>query len=76
MYLCWRRRTWRGWPSALRDKRHRSWSITATGFQGFIAKFKKHGLDWREFNVPKAKLWQLFVYDPSGVQLEIGKSER
>jgi catechol 2,3-dioxygenase-like lactoylglutathione lyase family enzyme len=46
-------------------------SITATDFHGFIAKFKKHGLDWREFNVPEAKLWQLFVYDPSGVQLEI-----
>jgi hypothetical protein len=28
-------------------------------------------LDWREFNVRDAKLWQLFVYDPNGVQLEI-----
>jgi catechol 2,3-dioxygenase-like lactoylglutathione lyase family enzyme len=46
-------------------------SITATDFHGFIAKFKKHGLDWREFNVRDAKLWQLFVYDPNGVQLEI-----
>jgi catechol 2,3-dioxygenase-like lactoylglutathione lyase family enzyme len=46
-------------------------SITATDFHGFIERFKKHGLDWREFNVPAAKLWQLFVYDPSGVQLEI-----
>jgi catechol 2,3-dioxygenase-like lactoylglutathione lyase family enzyme len=46
-------------------------SITATGFHGFIERFKKHGLDWREFNVREAGLWQLFVYDPSGVQLEI-----
>jgi hypothetical protein len=38
---------------------------------GFIEKFKKHGLDWREFNVREAGPWQLFVYDPSGVQLEI-----
>jgi catechol 2,3-dioxygenase-like lactoylglutathione lyase family enzyme len=46
-------------------------SITATGFHDFIERFKKHGLGWREFNVREAGLWQLFVYDPSGVQLEI-----
>lgn len=46
-------------------------SISATDFHGFIERFKKHGLDWREFNVRDAGLWQLFVYDPSGVQLEI-----
>jgi catechol 2,3-dioxygenase-like lactoylglutathione lyase family enzyme len=46
-------------------------SITATDFHGFIERFKKHGLEWREFNVRGAGLWQLFVYDPSGVQLEI-----
>ena len=28
-------------------------------------------LDWREFLVPGTTLWQLFVYDPSGVQLEL-----
>ncbi len=46
-------------------------SITASGFHDFIETFKRHGLDWREFNVRGAGLWQLFVYDPSGVQLEI-----
>jgi catechol 2,3-dioxygenase-like lactoylglutathione lyase family enzyme len=46
-------------------------SITATGFHDFIEKFKKHSLEWREFNVRDAGLWQLFVYDPSGVQLEL-----
>ena len=28
-----------------------------------------HGLAYREFLVPGTTLWQLFVYDPSGVQL-------
>jgi catechol 2,3-dioxygenase-like lactoylglutathione lyase family enzyme len=46
-------------------------SITATSFHGFIERFKKHGLEWGEFNVREAGLWQLFVHDPSGVQLEI-----
>lgn len=46
-------------------------SITATGFHGFIERLKKRDLDRREFNVREAGLWQLFVYDPSGVQLEI-----
>ena len=35
------------------------------------ARFKAAGLDWREFIVPGTTLWQLFVYDPSGVQLEL-----
>jgi hypothetical protein len=46
-------------------------SITATDFHGFIAKFKQYGLDWRDFVAPAAKVWQLVVYDPRGVQLEI-----
>ena len=29
------------------------------------------GLPWREVIVPGTPLWQLFVFDPSGVQLEI-----
>jgi hypothetical protein len=29
------------------------------------------GHDWREFLVPGTTLWQLFVYDPNGVQLEL-----
>jgi hypothetical protein len=29
------------------------------------------GLTWREFLVPGTTLWQLFVYDPSGMQIEL-----
>lgn len=46
-------------------------SLSCTGFQDYIARFKAAGLDWREFLVPGTTLWQLFVYDPSGVQLEL-----
>ena len=46
-------------------------SLTASGFQDYVARFRARGLDWREFKVPGTSLWQLFVYDPSGVQLEL-----
>ena len=40
-------------------------------FRQFAARFRQTGLDYREFLVPGTTLWQLFVYDPSGVQLEL-----
>lgn len=46
-------------------------SLTAVGYHDFIARFKKHDLPWREFEIPGTTYWQLFVYDPSGVQLEL-----
>ena len=46
-------------------------SLTAVGYADFVARFEAAGLPWRAFNVPGTTLWQLFVYDPSGVQLEL-----
>jgi catechol 2,3-dioxygenase-like lactoylglutathione lyase family enzyme len=46
-------------------------SLSCNGFHAFRARFAAHGLDHREFLVPGTTLWQLFVYDPSGVQLEL-----
>ena len=46
-------------------------SLSATGYHDYIAAFRAAGRDWREFKVPGTTLWQLFVYDPSGVQLEL-----
>lgn len=46
-------------------------SLACRGYHGFIARFRAAGLDWREFAVPGTTLWQLFVYDPSGVQCEL-----
>jgi catechol 2,3-dioxygenase-like lactoylglutathione lyase family enzyme len=46
-------------------------SLACSGFHDFRARFLHHRLPWREFLVPGTTLWQLFVYDPSGVQLEL-----
>ena len=46
-------------------------SLTAIGHEGFRARFRQYGLPWREFIIPETTLWQLFVYDPSGVQIEL-----
>lgn len=46
-------------------------SLACVGFHDFVARFKAAGLAWREFIVPNTSLWQLFVYDPSGVQIEL-----
>jgi catechol 2,3-dioxygenase-like lactoylglutathione lyase family enzyme len=46
-------------------------SLTAIGHEAFRKRFKEHGLPWREFIIPETTLWQLFVYDPSGVQIEL-----
>ncbi len=53
-------------------------SLACAGYHEFAARFKVSGLAYREFLVPGTSLWQLFVYDPSGVQLELtfeGKAE-
>lgn len=46
-------------------------SLACAGYHAYRARFVAAGLDWREFLVPGTTLWQLFVYDPSGVQLEL-----
>jgi catechol 2,3-dioxygenase-like lactoylglutathione lyase family enzyme len=46
-------------------------SLSCSGYHEFRARFQQAGLPWREFLVPGTSLWQLFVYDPSGVQLEL-----
>ena len=46
-------------------------SVTAVGWNAFRERFAQAGLPWREFLIPNTTYWQLFVYDPSGVQLEL-----
>ena len=46
-------------------------SVVCQGYSEFKAQFEKFGLDYRENLVPATPLWQLFVYDPNGVQLEL-----
>ena len=46
-------------------------SLSCSGYHQFRERFTQVDLEWREFLVPGTTLWQLFVYDPSGVQLEL-----
>jgi catechol 2,3-dioxygenase-like lactoylglutathione lyase family enzyme len=46
-------------------------SIAARGYVEFRERFREYRLRWRESLVPGRGLWQLFVYDPSGVLLEL-----
>jgi len=46
-------------------------SVACQGYSEFRERFRKFGLEWRENLVPATPLWQLFVYDPNGVQLEL-----
>jgi catechol 2,3-dioxygenase-like lactoylglutathione lyase family enzyme len=46
-------------------------SLLAIGHEAFRQRFAKYKLPWREFIIPNTSLWQLFVYDPSGVQIEL-----
>lgn len=46
-------------------------SVVCQGYSDFKARFEKFGLAYRENLVPATPLWQLFIYDPNGVQLEL-----
>jgi catechol 2,3-dioxygenase-like lactoylglutathione lyase family enzyme len=46
-------------------------SVTARGYHAYAARLRAHGIPFREFIVPGTTLWQLFAYDPSGVQIEL-----
>lgn len=46
-------------------------SLFAKGFEDYRRRFAEAGLDWREQLVPETRLWQLFVYDPNGVMVEL-----
>ncbi len=46
-------------------------AVTAHGFYEIRDKLKAAGLPWRENLIPGLPLWQIFVYDPSGIQLEL-----
>lgn len=46
-------------------------SLACSGFHDFRKRFQSAHLPWREYLVPGTSLWQLFVYDPSAVMLEL-----
>lgn len=46
-------------------------SLSCTGYHEYKNKFIDMELPYREYLVSNTTIWQLFVYDPSGVQLEL-----
>jgi catechol 2,3-dioxygenase-like lactoylglutathione lyase family enzyme len=46
-------------------------SLTAIGHTGFRQRFAAADLPWREGAIPDTTLFQMFVYDPNGVQIEL-----
>lgn len=46
-------------------------SVSAYGYREIRERIRVHDLAWRENVLPTVGLWQLFVYDPSGVLLEL-----
>jgi catechol 2,3-dioxygenase-like lactoylglutathione lyase family enzyme len=46
-------------------------SLTVSGWDECLARVKARGLDWRAQVIPSINLWQIFVFDPSGVMLEL-----
>lgn len=46
-------------------------ALYASGFQGYRKRFREAGLNWKEQLVPATERWQLFVYDPNGIMIEL-----
>jgi catechol 2,3-dioxygenase-like lactoylglutathione lyase family enzyme len=46
-------------------------SVVCQGYADFKARFETFGLAYRENIVPATPFWQLFIYDPNGIQLEL-----
>lgn len=45
-------------------------ALSAHGFAVLRERCRSLGIPYRERSVPKMPLWQLFVYDPNGIQFE------
>lgn len=46
-------------------------SFLSQGYEKTVKCIVDHGLNWRAALVPKFGLWQLFVFDPHGVLIEL-----
>jgi catechol 2,3-dioxygenase-like lactoylglutathione lyase family enzyme len=45
-------------------------AVSAHGFAELRERLRVLGIPYRERSVPQMPLWQLFVYDPNGIQFE------
>tara|TARA_B100000686_G_C16766750_1_gene962349 strand:- start:1066 stop:1530 length:465 start_codon:yes stop_codon:yes gene_type:complete len=46
-------------------------ALTAYGFDEMQQTLERKKLVWRQFDIPSFNLWQLFVFDPNGVLVEL-----
>jgi catechol 2,3-dioxygenase-like lactoylglutathione lyase family enzyme len=46
-------------------------AIGATGFQAMRERLRASGHAWRQHVPPNTHIWQLFIYDPNGVMIEM-----
>ncbi len=46
-------------------------AFRATDAQSLIQRFRKHGVSYRERQVPNMDLYQLFLEDPNGLTIEL-----
>ncbi len=49
-------------------------AFRATGLRGMIAHLKKLGVDFKQRQVDDEGLYQLFMFDPNGVKIELNYS--
>lgn len=46
-------------------------AVTAQGYTAFRERMRSFGLQWREQNLADTPFWQMFVYDPNGMKIEL-----
>lgn len=46
-------------------------SIFCHGFFDLISRLVCHDIIWKEYEVPNTSLWQVFIYDPNRVLIEL-----
>lgn len=51
-------------------------ALAAKGFDAMRRRIAKAGVEWREVVVPGGEIWQLFLWDPNGVKIELNFERR
>jgi catechol 2,3-dioxygenase-like lactoylglutathione lyase family enzyme len=51
-------------------------AMSAIGYDAIRERLRAAGLEWREGGIRGGNLWQLYVFDPSGVQIELSFDAR
>ena len=41
------------------------------GYEKVKNQLVKYGIDWREYRIPEFGIWQIFVFDPHGILIEL-----